>query len=231
MAKYILTFGTDRPTGSRGGSTFQKAGVTYVIRKRNVPIQKKSPEQSQSKSAFASIAQNWRKLTAEEKQSFADEVNNYPRVNSLGDTYFLTGQQLQQSSNQNLNNNALPQIQSLPAANPIPSITDAFCIVDIGLQLLSIQFAPTIIPAGVSLQIFATRPMSEGTQSVSQKEAKLLVTFPAGVVQGGNLWTLYTALFGDISNTAGMKLFAFGRYIQVSTGQAGVLSEVSQTIV
>jgi hypothetical protein len=231
MAKYLLTFGTDRIAGSRGGATFQKAGVTYVIRKRSVPVQKHSELQSAKQNQFASVNHNWRKLNTTEKDSFADEAVNYPRVNSFGDQYLINGQQLQSSTNINLQENSLPQITTMPPAASLPVITDEILIADATLSELSIQFEPVIVPAGVSLQIFASRPHSPGRVINSVNDLQLLVTWPAGIVQGGNLFSIYESVIGPLSGATGQRLTAFGRYIQHSSGQVGPFSQISNPIV
>lgn len=230
MAKYLLTFGTDRFSGSRGGSTFQKAGVTFVIRKRSVPVQKKSPEQTQKQNQFASVSQNWRKLNTTAKDSFADEAINYPRLDSLGNSYLLNGQQLQHSSNLNLNENDLPQITTMPVASAIPAIAFPVIVTDIGISLLSIQFAPPIIPAGVTLQIFCSAPQSQGKTIESLGNLKALISYPSGSVQGGNIFTIYESIFGPLQGAIGQSLTAWGRYIQDSTGQTGPFTRISTVI-
>jgi hypothetical protein len=225
MAKYILTFGTDRFTGSRGGATFQKAGVTFVIRKRSVPVQKKSPQQTAKQNTFASVAQRWRELSPAEKLSFINETPNYIRTDSLGNPYELSGQQLQSSSNLNLIINDLPPITTLPAASSIPAITGNAAGVVLSAQIAAFAYTPDPVPAGVSLQIFVSRPVSQGTILTNITDLKLLVTYPGGSSPGSNEWNAYTALFGNINNTAGMLVYYFGRYIQESTGQTGPISQ------
>jgi len=230
MAKYILAMSSDRPSGSKGGATFQRAGSTFVIRKRNVPVQKKSPEQSASQNTFSSVQQNWRELSPEQKDTFESQAINYPRTNSLGDEYILSGQQLQASSNITLQNNDENQIESIPAFQPLPQITDAAIITVVPLSLLSIQFLPTIVPTGCTLQIFTNAPQSEGKTINSIKDLKLFLAWPEGFPQGGNLYSIYAARFGDWNNSVGQKITAWGRYINTATGQTGPFTKVDQII-
>lgn len=231
MAKYLLTFGTDRFAGSRGGSTFQKSGSTFVIRKRNVPVQKKTPEQTARQNTFASIAQNWRTLSQLDKDTFINEAVNYPRTDSLGNTYYLNGQELQHSSNIALSNNDLPQVTTLPPSSALPVITGNAAGIVISAQIAAFAFTPDPVPVGALLQIFVSRPVSQGTSINSVNDLKLINSVPEGVSPGANSWSQYIALFGDITNTAGMIVFYFGRYIQPSTGQAGPFSQASTEII
>ena len=218
MAKYILTFGTDRFTGSRGGSTFQKSGVTFVIRKRAVPVQKKTPEQSQSQNTFSSVQQNWRKLNNTEKDSFADEAPNYPRTDSLGNQYFINGQQLQASANLNLLSAGQEQITTMPPPTVFPAFSISAIGIDFADQSFVLQINLNPIPAGFALKIFASAPLSVPTPEPNTNY-KLIASLSPGTNQtGANYWAQYVSAFGLSPNHVNTWLSGRGILVDTATG-------------
>lgn len=219
MARYLLTFGTDRFAGSRGGSTFQKSGTTYVIRKRNVPVQKKSESQTQKQNQFSSVQQNWRSLDPLDKDTFQNESINYPRTDSLGNTYYITGQNLQASSNINLVQSDQPQITEMPAAVVFPP----FAIFESGLYITAQLFECAIdinpIPAGFALQIFASRYLTSDSPS-QPIQFKLITSLSPGTDQtGNNYFNQYVEVFGLSPSMGFQYLATMCTLVSIATGQ------------
>jgi len=218
MARYILTFGTDRIAGSRGGSTFQKSGTTYVIRKRNTPVQKKSPAQTIQQNQFASVQQNWQQLTPGEKDSFIDESVNYPRTDSLGNPYIMSGQNLQALANINLSNTDQSQIIAMP---PVP-VFPLFAINSIGMAISSsfliIQININPIPAGFALKLFSSNRLE--TQSLDQNISyKLLsVVQPLTNQIGLNFYSEYSRSWGESESFANKFFAAKAVLIDIASG-------------
>ena len=118
----------------------------------------------------------------------------------------------------------------MPAAAAIPAISFGVIVSDIGISLLSIQFAPALIPAGVTLQILSNIPHSQGKEINSEKDLRPLINYPSGSLQGGNLFTIYETIFGPLSGAIGQSITAWGRYIQDATGQAGPFTKITAVL-
>ena len=221
MARYILTFGTDRIAGSKGGSTFQKSGSTFVIRKRNVPVQKKTPGQTAKQNIFASVQQNWRKLSAEEKESFAAESINYLRVDSLGNEYFINGQNMQSSSNISLVNSGQDQITEIAPPSAIPQVFTINAQLSLASNFFGLSVTPDPVPVNSGQQIFASMPLAEPVTGAAGAQIKLITTLPAGASAAVNIWNEYTAIYGQLSNSVNKYVHVMIRYVQLNTGQVG----------
>jgi hypothetical protein len=218
MARYLLTFGTDRIAGSRGGSTFQKSGTTYVIRKRNVPVQKKSVSQTQKQNQFSSVQQNWRELDPLDKDTFTNEAVNYPRTNSLGNTYYLSGSNLQASSNLNLVQTDQEQITEMPSPTIFPPFSISAIGIDFADQSLVFQININPIPAGFALKLFASPPL-QVPQGNSNTPLKLIASLdPLTDQTGGNFWQQYISVYGLSPANVNTWLAGQAVLISLSTG-------------
>jgi hypothetical protein len=231
MGKYILIFGTDRPLGSLGGSTFQRCGKVFAIRKRNVPVQKRSPRQSAVKNKFDHVQKEWKNLTSGNQTQWEDETTNYARTNSLGDPYFISGSNLQASSNINLLNSAEPEIPQPVAFSPIAPPVYGGEATSFNSQIISIFSAPQIIPAGVSMQFWMSRPVVAPPENLTLDQMKLIKTWQAGEDSAGNIYSEYVQAWSDILPAIqSVWLIAF-RYIINDTGQFTVTTFSTVVIV
>jgi hypothetical protein len=222
MGKYILAFSTDRPTGSIGGSTFQRSGKVFAIRKRNVPVQKKTPKQSEVKNKFDHVQKNWKNLSLAEQQTFTDEATNYPRLDSLGNPYTLLGSNLQASSNLNLLAAGESEITSIPPPSPIPvPVFTSYAFNPSGF-FFAINFVPVIVPAGYSLNIYIGPTTQANGEEPSIKSMKLIKVFGPGVNNSVDFSSEWNAAWTNRIQSpnpryAWVKCF----YIQLATGQRG----------
>ncbi len=219
MAKYILTFSTDRPTGSLGGSTFQKSGTVFAIRKRNVPVQKRTPRQSEVKNKFDHVQKNWKNLSLAEQQTFIDESPNYPRIDSLGNSYIVMGSNLQGSANLSLLAAEQPEITSIVS----PEATEPLAVQNIfltpSLFILSVSTNPLLIPAGFTLKTFCTRPISQGAAVNETNDYKLISSRPAGTATNANQWIEYSAVFSSSPANAGQIIWVKFVLVSNASGQ------------
>lgn len=161
MAIYILAGSSDRPTGSRLGCTFQKAGVNFIIRRRTVPKQKRTEKQSAVKNRFDHVTKKWRTLSAAEQTTFDNEVANYPRTDSLGNIYYMRANALQNSSNISLIASGSPPVLSMPA----PAIFPGFAVGQLGVELLAQSVNAALladpVPAGFVLRVSFSDPLTD----------------------------------------------------------------------
>lgn len=231
MAKYILVFGTDRPLGSLGGATFQRSGQVFAIRKRNVPVQKRSAAQSQVKNKFDAMQKNWKNLTSGNQTQWSDEAPNYTRTNSIGDTYDISGSNLQASSNINLLNSAEPTLAEPVNYSGIGSPAYGGDGTAFNSQIISIYSNPQIIPAGVSMQFWMSRPQISEAENPSLQQMKLIKTWNAGEDSSGNIYTEYVNAWSTYMPSGQAQWSVAFRYIQLNTGQKGATTFTGIVIV
>lgn len=123
MAIYILQPMIDRVLGSRGGVTFQRCGQQFSIRNRAKPVLKRTEASQAVRAQFGSIQSRWRSLSGGDQTTFEDATPNYLRVNSLGNPYEIKAINLFSSANNNLVNQGLAQIDTIPLNPQVPGFT------------------------------------------------------------------------------------------------------------
>ena len=222
MAIYILAFGTDRPLGSRGGSTFQRAGKSFIIRKRNVPVQKRSPRQSSVKNKFDHVQKNWKNLTLGNQTQWEDEAPNYTRTNSLGNPYDISGSNLQASSNINLLNAAESELTEPANASAIGTPTFGSYATNATLTIFRIFFDTQIVPAGYAYKIYMSTPQRiEGAQQLRAQQ-KLVQIFNSGANSHANFASAVQAAFPNAVDVSFSHYFWLSaELVQLATGQQG----------
>lgn len=219
MAKYILAVGVVQFFGSKGGATFQKSGKVFSVRKRNAPIQKKTIKQSQARNRFGSKAQNWRDLTLVQKSNFGVRAAQYARVDSLGNTYYQSGQNMQLGCNvlRSLTNRTDLTVVGIPAA--FTTIAEDTFSMDISLVAMDVVILPVTVQAGFDIIIFGSAPILDGLEpsSVPMKNFGLLTQNQNSASQ--NFFTRYTNVFGSVDGSAGLFIYLRLDLIQNNSGQ------------
>lgn len=173
MAKYLLTSGTIRFKGSRGGGVFQKSGNVFTIRSRHAPVQKKSPGQTQANNTFESNAGRWRNLSAGQKASFNTNAPLYTRINSLGDTYTINGQQMQISTNQRRFFIQMTPVSTIAAPISAAAITQVLFGLDRPATSMILEFNATLVQTGTIFTLYCG--LSDPTQRAFSKADCLII--------------------------------------------------------
>lgn len=235
MAKYLLasssTFDSTfdetftvpgtRRRGSIGGATFQKIGSVYCIRHRSVPTDKKRERQTAQRQRFDVFQKFWRTLDSMEKQSFSDEAPSFPRTDSLGNVYEISGINLQQSSNTFLHAADQPPITEAKPPAVFPNFTIVSLQITIDTQDFDLVTNPAIVPAGYSMFIYATRPVSPA-QLTPTTTFFLLGVLPAGSnTTMINPYATYEDMVGSLSSSAGLVVGVSLQLLDLDTGQPG----------
>lgn len=210
-----------RIRGSLGGATFQKIGTSFAIRHRAVPVQKRSPRQSVQKARFQALQSFWRSLDAMQKDTFRDQAINYPRTDSLGNVYTISGINMQQSSNTNLSNagRVIQSSISAPVSYPDFSVEDND--INVSIEGMAVPITPSVVPSGFDLFVYVTRPLSPGQLSANEI-FKLLAVIPEGVDTSAlNFWATYLSIWGDPTDQVGNLFFTAHQLMALSNGVHG----------
>lgn len=219
MAIYILAPSTDRPLGADGGSVFQRSGNSFAIRKRAKPVMKRTEKSTAVRNRFESVSSTWRTFSGTDQDTWSDEAPNYPRTNSLGDSYDLTGFNLQMGSNINRIGLGLAPISAIPAGNACPVYVAQ--LIDADNSLLQVVFIidPDPVPAGFYLNVFASAPVSPGVTFINIEAMKFVTRFDPSTTTIQNRYTEYSAVHGPAPYIVGNKIFVAMQMIEAATGQ------------
>jgi hypothetical protein len=211
-----------RQRGSSGGATFQKIGVNYAIRHRVPIVNKRTSRQTHSRNRFESIQQFWRTLDSGEKQTFADEVANYPRTDSLGNEYLIQPINLQNIVNTNAETQGLPRLTEMEPPQPPPAISFDFAAIDISGQAMDIITTPQVLPGTHSMLIYVTRPVSPGQLSPGVPFVYLGMVPPSTDTAAFNYFAAYRDLFGVDSTNIGQIFHVVLQFISQVNFMSGL---------
>ena len=205
--------------GSVGGHTIQKNHYGLFARTKVVPANPQTTPQQDRRAQLQFLTQNWRALTLMEQTAWNDETVNYPRTNSLGDTYFMTGQTLYIGLNMNLWRIGESFI-TLPVNKVIPPSFDAF-VVDCnvrGTVFTLSEFSP-VTDGDTKFIVYASIGLSPGKFYVSTK----LRSIASHDLDGSGTYNFDSDYWTYFPSTvAGTKVFVKVLTIHARCGCAGL---------
>lgn len=224
MAIYSLPGSANRIAGSRRGATFQKAGTNFIIRKRAVPVQKRTSTQSRSKSLLGSTSQRWRTLSSGDQSTWKTEAPNYPRTDSLGNMYTFNGSNMQVGSNMNLELTGNSPIASPPAGGVGPAPTAESPLILLGANFANFPFTPHVTPAGTAIRLYIYKAAATEQAQGNPNLYRLVHTYQPGEDSfGNNIITVLRSAVLDLDDFVnGWVLYAFAS-VDLSTGQLSLI--------
>lgn len=216
MAIYTLPEGSPRKKGSRGGSTFTKTCNGFIIRRRFKSKNRKTIRQSECRSSFMEASKNWHLLNDAEKQSYFFQKNGYPKVDSLGVTYYLGRNVLQNSLSQIKLLNSGTKMQTCPPATAVvsPSFVGGGAVAN--PPFLSFSFDMNTTSTDYAIRIFITKAGNYSFPLDNYQGFKFVldqnIFFPTTI----DLIPYYISLFGSINWKVGdqvaIKIENLSRY-------------------
>lgn len=219
MARYTLPSGDPQFFGSRGGSTFQRCGRVFSIRKRSAPVNKKSPGQTLSRNRFGAFASRWQQINVTQKATWTTNSPDYPRTDSLGNSYNVQGQALRVGANIAQFPAGASIINTLVSAlAPTPTVPGTFEF-DRGSNFFQLQISPDPVQLNCKAVFYI------GMFSEAQRSFQLADCVRLGIVDSGgsttakNWFTAYTALFPGYPLTGNFFFPVICQIVQKSSGQ------------
>ena len=194
----------------------------------SVPFNPQTGFQQARRAAQAFLSNNWHNLSDSQQREWIAETANYPRVNSIGNAYTLTGQTLYISLNLNLWQIGIAYIDA-PVTKNIPGGLGPFAI-DVKQSSLSFDISPLIpfVDANSLYIVFATSGLSAGIFVVTTKYRSMSVITPDGSISyslGLAYWTLFP------TTITGSKVFCKIVPIDFNCGCAGVEFSTSAIVI
>jgi len=209
-------------------TVYSKNASGAIIRNRVTPINRRSDGQTAQRQTLASLASGWRGLTQAQRDGWNSATANFPQSDSLGQTVILTGEQLYVRCNANLTLIG----QSLITAAPVPA---SFAVLTASIASLTasaftVGYTPDPVPAGFSLVVRATRPVSAGKQFFAQSEFRFVAAVAAAAASPANIDAAYELIFGDKTGQVGQKVSIETFLVQNTTGLAGIAVRASALV-
>lgn len=218
MAKVLYGNGISSIRGSIAGSTFSVNANGAYVRNRGTVANPNTSKQQTQRAILSWLSTLWKSISATQKEQWATAASIKSFVNSLGQSYHLTGFQLYMKVNAGLD-----VIGILPKTTP-PADVVVLGVETVNLTLnvadfeLSVTFTDTttVVPAATTLLIEATPPMSLGVYRPKRPDFKKIQTVAAlAPTTAINIQAAYASVYGI--PPAGTKIF----------GRAGLVSNTS----
>jgi hypothetical protein len=200
MAKIKLGAFITEIAGKVGGTVFSRNKGGAYAKNRVMPSNPRTTAQQNIRGFFGAMAQQWRALTINQRESWKELAANFNASNALGDAIKLSGIALFQKLNGNLRSLTLPPILTAPALGG----TDPITINNFGMgndgagnltTSLSVAALATAVP-DTEFAVFATPPYSVGISNVNNK-FRLIGNFPTIVaLNTANSLDIYEGVFG-----------------------------------
>lgn len=192
----IIQFG-DIITGMRGkvgGALYGNSPAGFTKRNKPVPIQPISAARTSVRSRFSYLQGLWKTLTDAQRTAWQAATINFPRVNSLGITYYLTGINLFCYCNMGQLYIGQPVILDPPAPWSFEEYSYGVQSISVGSMDFEYNFIFTA-SLGLAFDTWATPSISPGISSPRNNFIRL-GSYPDTTTMPYNIWGLYVAKIG-----------------------------------
>lgn len=209
-----------------GGSVFSKNRGGNYVRNKVSPVQPRTSYQQNQKANLANNSSQWRGLTAAQMATWNTGTAAFPYTDVFGDVKTLSGQQLYVQLNNRLVAAGQARITSCPSPVSVPQAKLTAAAAAAGAATFTVTVSDATVPTGCSLMIWATPELGLGITFVKPKMRQIgTTTLTAGVA---NIKTIWTNRFGSL--VAGKNIWVRAVYINNTTGQIGVPTQISCTV-
>jgi hypothetical protein len=210
--------------GKIGGHVMSKNRAGSYLRTKVTPVNPATASQTTVRTALGTLSVAWRGLLAAQRLQWNAAVSQFAGTDIFGDIRNPSGQNLYVKLNANLANVNTAAISVPPLPIAVPSVT-TLTPTQAHDGATSIAYAPTPVPAGFSMVIEATAPLSPGKSFVKSEFRKIAVVAAASETPFVAT-SAYATKFGG-PGLAGQKVFFRAKLVSTVTGQAGLATVAS----
>lgn len=214
--------------GSIGFTTYSKTSNGNVRKLKALPTNPQTIFQMQNRANFAALSSLWRMLTEPQRQTWINASPNFPYTDSLGQTYFLSGNDLFLALNLNLLQIGFPINFNAPTPQFTFAATSLTASVDT-IGGIIIDYTPTPVPPNHSMIVRATAGFSPGIYSFDPR-LRIVTILPTGTASPQDITVAYVARLGLIP-AIGSKV-GFGIYfVNTLSGESSANVELKATAI
>lgn len=204
--------------GKVGGHVFSKNKGGAYMRTKVTPANPQSNVQQSTRASLTRFSQGFRALTAIQIAAWNNAVESFKSTNIFGDIKNPSGINLYVRLNTLLVQSGNAAITTPPLPTAVSALTSLSATADVSDDAVLIAFAPTPIPAGHTLMIYASKQASPGVSAFKGKQT-FIQHFPATTATGVDIKTAYEAKYGSL--VAGQKISFEAFMINNATGLKG----------
>jgi hypothetical protein len=218
MAKAKYGGGIQDLRGSIAGQVHSRNTYGNYIRQKVSPVQPRTQRQLEIRELFTTLSRRFSNvLTDEQQEAWRQAAASTPIRDVFGDSIALTGINLYNRLNSLRVLAGLAPLDWPPSAQEVPALTTFTLNSAIDAWELSVDFAPTPIPASHYLFIWATEPLNPGVAFVNHK-LRLIAVLPPGTASPATLNAAYVDRYGGL--IPGKAIYLAGELVH-ETGWKG----------
>lgn len=189
--------GVGQLSGSGGSTTASHNRYGTYLRNRTIPVNPNTVAQQAVRAIFGNLSQAWRTLTQSQRDAWSALAQNVPRINSLGQSYILSGNAFYIGTNALLEAVGAPIVDDAPALDSAPILhTLAVTVSVAGLDGMSAAFTLDGGTANNFLIVKASAPRSPGRDYIGRSELKQISVLAGNAASPAPLEAAYEAVFG-----------------------------------
>lgn len=204
-----------------GGNVFTKVRSGAMVRIKVSPTQPRTAAQTAVRSNFTALSKSWDTITQAQRNGWIALAASLPQKDIFGNTYYMTGIQLYQQLNRNLQSISVATISDAPASVSVGAPGAVTVTSTTGLTL-TVTSANAPAAAEVPL-IFAIKPLNAGRIFTGNAFSILDATQVAGTAGPWDEASTYAAKYGTLA--AGQNVNLAVRFINNTTGAGSLLSK------
>jgi len=214
MAKVKYGGGVQDIRGSIAGQVHSRNTFGNYIRQKVSPVQPRSTRQLEVRRLFTDLSRRFSStLSDDQQEAWRQAAASIPVRDVFGDSITLTGINLYARLNSLRLLQGLPPLDDPPPVEEVPSLDSLTLTCNGSTGILEVGFAPTPIPPGFSLFVWATEPLNPGVAFVSPK-LRLLAVLPQGTTSPVDITSQYVARYGTI--TQGKRIYVAAELVSVN---------------
>jgi hypothetical protein len=217
MAKILFGAMATDARGKIAGVVYSKNQFGGYIRQKVSPTQSPTYRRTLVRERLSGFAKQFSgDLTAAEVAAWNAFAKNNPVVDVFGRAQFLSGIQAFCRLNSVIENVGGTSITDPPQSLAVEALTSVTVTATAGSpDIFSVAFAPSPLPAGVKLQVYATQPLPPG-RTFTKPFLRWLSVSAAAQATPYNAAAAYLARFGAM--TSGSKIGVRCNLVDSATG-------------
>lgn len=205
MAKVKYGGGIQDIRGSIAGQVHSRNTFGNYIRQKVSPVQPRTSRQLEIRTLFSELSRRYSyQLTDAQQEAWRQAAASAPVRDVFGDSITLTGINLYARLNSLRLLQGLAPLDDPPPVEEVPGLDNLTLTWDGTAVTLEVGFAPTPVPTGFSLFVWATEPLNPGVAFVSPK-LRLLAVLPPDTESPADITAQYVARYGAI--TPGKRIY------------------------
>jgi len=163
-------------SGSVAGNTWSRNKGGLYVRRRSAPTNPTTVRQTAVRTVLSSLSTAWAGLTSTQKQQWRDWASAHPSLDSLGQSFFLSGQQAYIALNARVIDFGGSAVATPPITNDPTSLLTFTATA--GAATVSCAYTTTPTAAGIAVEVWQTLPGGLGYREHDAARQSLLVRMP-----------------------------------------------------